>query len=242
MCQAIAQVMRDCRGFRVVFDHCTVSAEFKPIDKHSDQVTDVPLGLCSDFCQLTTAIVRSIEGRREQPRAAQGWFVTKVLNCSWRLLAKVNSCALLGNLGIWFGSDHLLCIFGWAGVSPPSLQNVYGRAVGVIFSLVAAGDGLNTHPGWLLERTRLQHRDLTLKYCKTEKKSAFWVFPNKSFQVCTNCLYFFISSPKCHCPELLSQLCIVNHRIIWLELSVNHIPANLGTDAAELFFARGAPT
>lgn len=83
MCQAIAQVMHDCRGFRVVFDHCTVSAAFKPIDKHSDQVTDVPLGLCSVFCQLTTAIVRSIEGRTEQPRAAQGWFVTKVLNCSW---------------------------------------------------------------------------------------------------------------------------------------------------------------
>lgn len=133
MCQAIAQVMRDCRGVRAVFDHRAVSAAFRAIDKCSHQVTDVPLGLCSDFFQLTTAIVRSTGGGGSSPRAAQGRFVTKVLNCSWRLLAEGNSCALSGNLGIRFGSDHrLLCIFGWARVSAPSLQKIYGRAVGVI--------------------------------------------------------------------------------------------------------------
>lgn len=50
MCQAIAKVMHDCRGFGGVFDHHTVTAAaFKNIDKYSNRVTDVLLGAWSDF-------------------------------------------------------------------------------------------------------------------------------------------------------------------------------------------------
>ena len=50
MCQAIAKVVHDCRGFSRVFDHHTVTAvAFKSIDKYSNQVTDVLLGAWSDF-------------------------------------------------------------------------------------------------------------------------------------------------------------------------------------------------
>lgn len=45
------------------------------------------------------------------PRAAQGQFITKILNCSCGLLAKVNIRALSGNLGIQFGSNHQLKYF-----------------------------------------------------------------------------------------------------------------------------------